>query len=351
MSYLYAFVKFFLAVFVFCFVLVAGYFLIKWYTSPVYQIGERESGEVLRFNEDVEAGKINTDTLNVLSYNLGFAAGPIQHTLADEHPEDFFTANLDKFIDLVRAEDANVVLLQEVDLDSKRSWYMNQLQYIMDRLGWGYAAPVVDWDMFFPLRKERKITKATVVISKFPIVSNEYTQTPCKPNFESQLLNIFYYPLLWKSSMQRVELEIGKKRVAVYNVHLCVWNRAARVAQAEYLARWINEDNSAVDYVIGGDFNFQAYIRGTPKPEDDLSQPPFINQFRESVSGLREILSTSGESADELHNNFTFEERKHRYDFLFYSKGLNSEDAKVVKAIDASDHYPVYGSFSFVKQP
>lgn len=349
MSYMYTFLKFFLAVFVFFFVLIAGYFLIKWYTSPVFQIGEREIGDILKFNDDVTAAKLDPSKLKVLSYNLGFAAGPIQHTLADEHPEDFFTANLDKFIDLVRAQDANVVLLQEVDLDSKRSWYMDQLQYVMDRLGWGYAAPVVDWDMFFPLRNERKITKATVVISKFPIVSNEYTQTSCKPNFENQLLNIFYYPLLWKSTIQRVELEIGKKRVAVYNVHLCVWNRAARVVQGEYLARWINAESSAVDYVIGGDFNFQAYIRGTPKPEKDLTQPPFINQFRESISGLSEILSTNGESAEELHNNFTFAERRHRYDFLFYSQGLNFEDAKVVKDIDASDHYPVYGAFSFAK--
>ncbi|MFW5499826.1 MULTISPECIES: endonuclease/exonuclease/phosphatase family protein [unclassified Maridesulfovibrio] len=342
---MYTFFKFFISISAFLFILVSGYFLIKWFTNPVYRIGDLRKGQILKFNDDAEAEEVNSDKLKVLSYNLGFAAGPMQHTLADEHPEDFFTANLDKFINLVREEDANIVLLQEVDLDSKRSWYMNQLQYIMERLGWGYAAPVVDWDMYFPLRKERKITKATVVLSKFPIASNEYTQTSCKPNFENRILNIFYYPLLWKSTMQRVELKVAGKRVDIYNVHLCVWNRAARVAQAEYLAEWINRESRDVDYLVGGDFNFQAYIRGTPIPEKDLSKPPFINQFRENLGGIGEILSGPEESAEVLHKNFTFEERKHRYDFLFYSDGLVLESAEVIDTIAASDHYPVSGSF------
>ena len=349
MNYVYTFLKLFTSVFLFVLILVAGYFLIKWFTSPVYRIGALEEGLILKFNGEADTEESNSGKLRVLSYNLGFAAGPVQHTLADEHPEEFFTTNLDNFIDLVRIEDANIVLLQEVDLDSKRSWYMNQLQYIMERLGWGYAAPVVDWDMFFPLRKERKITKATVVISKFPILSNEYTQTSCKPNFENQLLNIFYYPLLWKSTMQRVAVEVAGKRVDIYNVHLCVWNRAARVAQAEHLVEWIKKESSGVEFLIGGDFNFQAYIRGTPIPENDLSKPPFINQFRESLGGVGEILSKPGQSAEALHKNFTFEERKHRYDFLFHSKGLFVDSAVVIDSIAASDHYPVFGVFQFVK--
>ncbi|WP_320174459.1 endonuclease/exonuclease/phosphatase family protein [Maridesulfovibrio sp.] len=347
---MYALFKLFFSILFFVSILAAGYFLIRWFVDPVYRIGALENGEVLKFSGETQAGEIYSGKLKVLSYNLGFAAGPMQHTLADDHPEDFFTANLDEFINLVRTEDANIVLLQEVDLDSKRSWYMNQLNYIMDRLGWGYAAPVVDWDMYFPLRKERKITKATVVISKFPIVSNDYTQTSCKPDFENRILNLFYYPLLWKSTMQRVAVEVGGKRVDIYNVHLCVWNRDARVAQAEYLAEWIKRESRDVDYIIGGDFNFQAYIRGTPIPEEDLSKPPFINKFREKLDGVSEILSSPGQSADILHKNFTFEERKHRYDFLFYSKGLLLESAQVVDAIAASDHYPVFGSFLFVRQ-
>lgn len=346
---MYTILKLFTAVFLFLIILVAGYLLIKWFTAPDYNIGSLQKGEILRFDEADSTQAVEDGTLRVLSYNLGFGAGPMQHTLADEHPQSFFTANLDKFIDLVRTEDADIVLLQEVDLDSKRSWYMDQLEYIMERLGWGYAAPVVDWDMYFPFRKERKITKATAVISKFPIIANDFTRTSCKPNFSNMLLNVFYYPLLWDSTMQRVGVEVGDRRLDVYNVHLCVWNRDARVAQAEYLSDWVNSESKGSDYLIGGDFNFQAYIRGTPVPRKDLSEPPFINGFRERLEGCDEILSRPGEPADEIHRNYTFDERKHRYDFIFYSAGLLREEGKVVRSIDSSDHFPVFGKFMFSK--
>ncbi len=346
---MYPLLKFFSACFLFLAVLVTGYFFIKWFTAPLFHIGSLEQGQVLRFNDTDLLPEFENEELRVLSYNLGFAAGPVQITLADDHPESFYTSNLDKFIELVRAKKANILLLQEVDLDSKRSWYMNQLDYIMQELGWGYAAPVVDWDMFFPFRKERKITKATVVISKFPMVSNEYTLTSCKPNFENMLLNLFYYPLLWKSTMQRVGLKVNGKILDIYNVHLCVWNRAARVAQAEFLTEWINRESAGNNYLIGGDFNFQAYIRGTPVPNDDLKKIPFIKGFRERLKGCGEILSNFNSSAEELHKNYTFAERKHRYDFLFYSQGLHRDGGEVVRTIDSSDHFPVFGRFKIAE--
>lgn len=134
---MYTLFKVFAAVFLFVVILVAGYFLIKWFSAPDYSTGQLEQGQVLKFDLDGESGPAANESLRVMSYNLGFAAGPMQHSLADDHPESFFISNLDKFIDLVRAEQANIVLLQEVDIHSKRSWYMNQLEYVMERLGWG----------------------------------------------------------------------------------------------------------------------------------------------------------------------------------------------------------------------
>ncbi|WP_432735082.1 endonuclease/exonuclease/phosphatase family protein [Maridesulfovibrio sp. FT414] len=286
-------------------------------------------------------------SFKVMSYNMGFASGPIQHTMADDHPESFFETNLDNIVALITEQKADIVLLQEVDIDAKRSWYTNQLDYMMKRLGWGYAAPVVDWKLYFPLRKERKITKATVVISRFPILFNEYCLTSAKPNFESMPLNIFYYPLLWKSCMQKVSIDVNGKPLDVYNVHLCVWNRAARVAQAAFLADWINSSSGERPFVIGGDFNFQAYIRGTPVPDADMARPPFMNILWERLAGLGEIMSSDQDSVSDIHMRATFPERSHRYDFIFYSGGLASEGGAVVGGIDASDHLPVIGTFRF----
>ncbi|WP_320172338.1 endonuclease/exonuclease/phosphatase family protein [Maridesulfovibrio sp.] len=344
---MYTFLRYITPVFFLLILAVAAWFNFKWYKDPPFEISRIETGPINKYGGESRIQTEPEETFTIISYNMGFAAGPMQHTLADEHPESFFTANLEKLAAMIKVRKADVVLLQEIDLDSKRSWYMNQLDILMKTLGWGYAAPVVDWDMYFPLRKERKITKATVVISRFPLVSNEFCLTSAKPVFENNLLNIFYYPLLWKSCMQRVTVKAGIRELDIFNVHLCVWNRAARIAQANFLADWVRRTERNRNFIIGGDFNFQAYIRGTPVPTDDMLREPFLNIIWDSADGIKEILSSRTDSTDRLHEQFTFPERKHRYDFMFYSQKLKLERAGVIKDIDASDHLPVFGIFRF----
>ncbi len=341
----YAFFKPLFAVLLIMVFVVACWLIFNWYTSPEFEISDLKHGTVLKFDNGANDVNTKIGKLTVLSYNLGFAAGPMQDTLADDHPEYFYTENLDKFIELVKSKDVDVVLLQEVDLESKRTSYMDQLEYVMDRLGWGYAAPVVDWDLYFPLRKEHKIVKATVVLSKFPISSNDYTLTSCKPNFENKLLNIFYYPLLWKSTMQRVSILVRGKPIDIYNVHLCVWSRAARVEQIKYLAKWINGKTLGSDFIVAGDFNFQAYIRGTPIPTVDMSKPPFVKHLWDEIPTISELYSSKSSDARSIHSYYTFPERKHRYDFMYFSKIMTILDSEIVHGIDSSDHLPIIATF------
>ncbi|WP_031481835.1 endonuclease/exonuclease/phosphatase family protein [Maridesulfovibrio frigidus] len=324
---------------------IVCWLLFNWYNSPDFEVSSLKHGSVIKFENGINEVNAKKGKLTVLSYNLGFAAGPMQETLADDHPESFYTNNLDKFIELVKSKDVDILLLQEVDLDSKRSSYMDQLEYIMDRLGWGYAAPVVDWDLYFPFRKEHKIVKATVVLSKFPISSNDYTLTSCKPNFDNKLLNIFYYPLLWKSTMQRVSILVEDNPIDIYNVHLCVWNRAARVEQIKSLSKWINEKSSDRAFLVAGDFNFQAYIRGTPIPFADMSEPSFMKHLWDQVPEISELYSSKSSDAKSIHNYFTFPERRHRYDFMYYSKKVHFLDSNIIQDIDSSDHLPLIATF------
>lgn len=324
------------------------WFIYKWFHDPQFEISKVQDGLVLNLNESAESVQLKNNQLTVISYNLGFAAGPMQETLADDHPVSFYYQNLDNFISLVKEKKADVLLLQEVDLNSKRSGYVNQLEYIMNRLGWSYAAPVIDWNFYFPLRKEHQIVKSTVVISKLPIISNKYTLTSCKPNFKNELLNIFYYPLLWKSTMQKVEVTAGSHTISFYNVHLCVWNRQARLEQIKYLSKWINSESGSDSFIIGGDFNFQAYIRGTPVPVEDMAKTPFFKTLFNELPEVHELFMNSTSSTKDIHKNFTFPERKHRYDFLFYSKEFNRLNGEIIQNLQSSDHLPLIGVFKIM---
>ena len=345
MHLVYTFFKIFTLIFLIVLLVTSGWIFIRWYSDSDYKIGSVQKGDILTYTAKQGILDLNPECIKIVSYNLGFAAGQMQHTLADFHPKSFFIKNLDCMIAMIKSQRADIVLLQEVDLNSKRSWYFNQLDYIMKKLGWKYAAPVVDWNMYFPLRKEHKIKKATVVISKYPIVSNSYTETSAKSNFENWMLNVFYYPLLWKSTMQKVGIDLGGRILDIYNVHLCVWRRSARVAQTKFLVNWIKSQGAGHEFIIGGDFNFQAYIRGTPVPEADMEKAPFMNILWDNLDGIGEIRSTKNSSIGDIHYNYTFPERKHRYDFIFYSNGLRLDESEIIESIPSSDHLPVSGGF------
>ncbi len=348
MKIFYTFLKPLVIILIILLCAVILWFFYRWINDPEYKISNIQDGLVLNLNESAGGIDVKNNSLTVISYNLGFAAGPIQRTLADDHPLSFYSQNLDNFISLVKEKNADILMLQEVDLNSKRSGYVNQLEYIMNRLGWNYAAPVIDWDFYFPLRKEHQIVKSTVVISKFPIISNKYTLTSCKPNFENKLLDIFYYPLLWKSTMQQVKVLVGNNTISFYNVHLCVWNRSARLEQIKYLSKMIRNDDSSDGFIVGGDFNFQAYIRGTPVPTGDMVKPPVLRALWNDLPEIREAIIDKSSSTEDIHKHFTFPERKHRYDFLFYSKKFNIENVEIVKDLQSSDHLPLIGVFKIL---
>lgn len=319
-------------------VVICGWFGWRWFSSDAHDIGLRRQGKIVTSPSPAVRVK---EEVTILSYNMGFAAGPVQHSLADDHPEEFFRRNLDSVVHLLKSSGADIALLQEVDLHSKRSHYVNQLEYIMKKTGWGYAAPVVDWDMFFPLRKEHRIRKATVVLSRYPIKSSSYRLNSAKSNFDNYLLNVFYYPLLWKSCMQHVQVVLGDKTLNVFNNHLCVWTREARKDQFDVLMDWIREENLGNNLVIGGDFNYQAYIKGTEKPEEDMEKSPFFSGIWEDIPGIGEAFMLPDTPKRKIHENITFPERNHRYDFMFFSKDFALKSSEVVGSIDASDHLPI----------
>ncbi|MCZ6635239.1 MAG: hypothetical protein O7G87_17710, partial [bacterium] len=91
--------------------------------------------------------------LSVLSYNIGFAVGPVQKTVGETRAKSEYLHNLNEIVRVVEETDADILLLQEVDLNSRRSHYLDQLQYLQDRLEWPYAACTTTWKTYVPFEK------------------------------------------------------------------------------------------------------------------------------------------------------------------------------------------------------
>ena len=97
-----------------------------------------------------ESAEFN-DTLKVMTWNIRFGAGRIpffgdscgDRVLMTE-PETL--GYMDSIIVYINSTQPDVLLLQEVDISSKRSAYVNQLQYILDHTHLNYGAYASMWN-------------------------------------------------------------------------------------------------------------------------------------------------------------------------------------------------------------
>src|SRR4249919_2609348 len=80
------------------------------------------------------------EDLVVLSYSMAYGLGDSRQPGVE--PATIYD-RLDAVIETIAASGADVVLLQEVDFASRRTYDIDQLQYIAAALGWGFVARVI----------------------------------------------------------------------------------------------------------------------------------------------------------------------------------------------------------------
>ncbi|NEP87836.1 MAG: hypothetical protein F6K18_13975 [Okeania sp. SIO2C2] len=160
------------------------------------------------------------ETLTVMTYNMGYASGPIQKSLNDPHPQKFFLDNLNQIVQLVKEQQVDILLLQEVDFNSQRTYYLNQLTYLQEQLGWNYVAQIDTWKKFVPFMGIGKMHSGGAILSKYPITSHSYRTFTFKPTLPNKLVNFIYFPFVWENPVQHVTVEYQNTPIHIFNVHI-----------------------------------------------------------------------------------------------------------------------------------
>ena len=87
----------------------------------------------------------NVESLIVMTWNIRFGAARIPF-FGDSCGDRVLMTRaetegyLNSIVDYINSTEPDILLLQEVDISSKRSAYVNQLQYILDRTHLNYGA-------------------------------------------------------------------------------------------------------------------------------------------------------------------------------------------------------------------
>lgn len=198
----------------------------------------------------------------ILTSNIGFGAYSQDFTFFMDggkesvgRSEEEVVKNVEGSSKLIKGFNPDFALFQEVDLNSTRSYHVNQYDIIKNDFQQYSSLNAVNYDsafLFYPLSKPHgKSLAATATFSKYNIESAVRRSLPIAKDINK------FFDLDRCYSVAEVPVDNGKK-LYVYNVHLSAYggNPQIREAQMSMLFEDMNEKVSRGYYVIcGGDFN------------------------------------------------------------------------------------------------
>lgn len=239
--------------------IVLGYFTIVEYKP--------KDVEPLTINNNVETKVALNQEISILTFNIGYAGlGKDEDFVLDggtkSRPDskEVVEHYLDGIKSLLTEHPSDIYLLQEVDLNSRRSYFINEANEIQELLGdiynstfaYNYKAKFVPFPVSFT-NFLGKVESGIMTLTKYQVKSSHRYQLPGAFAWPVRTVNL-------KRAMMVNVLPINNsnKELIVVNLHLSAYDGdgSLRAQEMQMLKEFLNEQASKGNYVIvGGDFN------------------------------------------------------------------------------------------------
>jgi endonuclease/exonuclease/phosphatase family metal-dependent hydrolase len=301
--------------------------------------------------------------LKVMTWNVQYLAGKryvFWNDLAngdDERPtaEDM-AFSLDEVARVVRDEQPDIVLLQELDDGAKASAYQNQLKLLQERLTDLYpcSTHAFDWKADFVPDPHifGSVGRQLATLSRYQIEHAERLQLPQAP---ANLISRQFQP---KNALLVSYLPMSDGgQIAVINTHL---DRATQpddrlqqqvTATAKVLDKF---ESRGTPWLIGGDFNLLPlgqYQRLAPEQRTPYSADSALHVLWDKYPMIPTNNEASGidraQWLTHYPNDPVLSGPDRTVDYLFYSPRIKRVEAQVRQddTLRISDHLPVIARF------
>ena len=265
-------------------VVIAVGSLLGWLTATEFSPAPTESVEVGRPGE---GGAVPTgDVLTVLNWNVGYAGlGRNEDFFMDggkrSKPDkpDVVYAYLDGIMKTIREQAPDLVLLQEVDADSGRTYEIDERPYLetdMDNTAFAlnYSCPFVP----VPWPPIGKVNSGLFTMTRdLKIESAERISLPCPFSWPLRIANLKRCLLVC-----HLPLEDSDKELLLVNLHLEAYDDGeGKITQTNQLRDFIEAEYAKGNYVIaGGDFNqvFPGSIEVYPNTHPENWEPGVLDE-------------------------------------------------------------------------
>ncbi len=327
-------------------VLLSFAILLAYLTVTEYRPKDRQTADQLYISNENSA--LIDEKMTIYSWNIGYAGLDAE--------SDFFmdggskvnpTAegverNLSAVKDFISSQSADAWLLQEVDVSSARTGYVNELEAISETcqgsfaLAYNYKCDFVP----IPLPPIGKIESGIATFTDHYVNDTfERVALPCPFSWPVSIANLKRCLLV-----TRLAVEGSSKEVVLVNLHLEAYDDGeGKIAQTKLMMEILQDEYEKGNYVIaGGDFNqafpgtFDTYpVTGdvwTPGTLEESSLP----------EGFRYVFDGDSASCRLLDRPLSEDSQMYVIDGFIVSPNVQVEQVETVElAFANSDHNPV----------
>lgn len=211
--------------------------------------------------------------------------------------------NVNAVIEQLQDSDADIVFLQEVDTDSKRSYYVDELGAIssaMDGFTNTYATNYKVLYVPYPFPTIGKVDCGIATLSSYDVADSQRISLPCPFKYPIRICNLKRCLMV-----NRVPIANSDKELVLVNLHLEAYDDGeGKAAQTAQLRELLEEEAAKGNYVIaGGDFN-QVFSNcdtsAYPLVSEDMWTPGVIDvtEFGENLQFITDNSTPSCRSLD-----------------------------------------------------
>ena len=202
------------------------------------------------------------EELTVLSYNIGYAAlsetedffmDGGEKTMPDN--KELVENNLKGILSELTKAKADIYMLQEVDTDSKRSFRINEVEYLAEGLGLPYDFAYNFYSVYTPYPLPDTIGtvhSGLCVYTDLKVAEAERIQLPIPFDWPVRCFNLKRCLLI-----NRMPIEGSDKEFVFIDLHLEAYDDGeGKIEQTKMLYELLKAEYSKGNYVVcGGDFN------------------------------------------------------------------------------------------------
>ena len=320
--------------------------------------------EQITVNNNIET-KVELDQdISVLTFNIGYAGlGKNEDFVLDggtkSRPDskDVVESYLDGIKTLLTSHPSDIYMLQEVDLGSRRSYFIDESKEIEDLLGnnynstfaYNYNAKFVP----FPVSLKNylgKIESGIFSLTKYQIKSSHRYQFPGAFSWPVKTVNL-------KRAMMVNVLPINNssKELILVNLHMSAYDGdgSLRAQEMKMLKEFLSEQASIGNYIIvGGDFNqtFPSANGVYPAKDGYYVAYPIDNDFLPSEYTFAiDITRPSCRLLNEPYNKTSPNTQYYIIDGFIVSNNIKINNVKTINHdFLYSDHNPVFLSIQLL---